>query len=142
VVSTPNDPSSSSSSSLPCTVWTVPLSSLCTAYLRIIIQEKIDIFVCDMAIADLTSLVAYNMFDMTYEGDYMILPEDICEDEGFEAPDTSEKDAIEMKNALEQIRGWHFKKGDEWARDTLLRLVSGEMSYDDLPAGSGHKYYQ
>lgn len=58
-----------STSSMPlCTTLTVPLPSFCAAYLRIIMQEEAGSMVRVMEIADLSSVIAYSMFDMTYEG--------------------------------------------------------------------------
>ncbi|KAM0436870.1 hypothetical protein ACHAPT_002583 [Fusarium lateritium] len=124
---------------LPCNTWTVPLSVFCVAYLRIIMQEKAGSRARVMAIADLSSVIAYSMFDMSYEGDYMLGPEDDI-DEGIEVQkdgkeDTAvSKDALEMENALSSIREWHLTEDAKWARGTLIQLVSGTLRYEDLPS--------
>ncbi|CAH0044514.1 unnamed protein product, partial [Clonostachys solani] len=45
----------------------------------------------------------------------------------------AEKEALKMENALNSIRQWRFPLDTEWARDTLLRLVSGTLQYELLP---------
>ncbi|GKT46279.1 uncharacterized protein ColSpa_06460 [Colletotrichum spaethianum] len=123
------------------TIFTVPLPAFCAAYLRIIIQESSGSRALVKAIADLSSVIAYNMFDMSYSGDYMINPEDDMYDEAIPLPEggekgiaKAEKDALEIKIALGRIQEWSFKKDDEWTRDILLRLVSGKLRYEDLPS--------
>ncbi|GKT92624.1 hypothetical protein CT0861_01997 [Colletotrichum tofieldiae] len=127
--------------SLPCTIWTVPLPAFCAAHLRIIVQESRGSRVRDMAIADLAGVIAYSMFDMSYEGSYMTTPEDHADDEAvdFQKHDEddaalAEKDALEMKDALNTIRGWCFRKNEDWNRDTLIQLVSGKLRYEELPS--------
>ncbi|EEU34537.1 uncharacterized protein NECHADRAFT_88832 [Fusarium vanettenii 77-13-4] len=121
------------------TTWTVPLPVFCVAYLRIIMQESAGSRVRVMAIADLSSVIAYSMFDMGYEGDCMLGPEDVI-DEGIEIQRHVEedmaanKDALDMQNALNSIREWHFTEDAEWARGTLIQLVSGTLRYEDLPS--------
>ncbi|KAJ0162206.1 hypothetical protein CTA2_4927 [Colletotrichum tanaceti] len=128
--------------SLPCTIWTVSLSTFCAAYLRIITRESKGSRVRVMAIADLSGVIAYGMFDMSYEGSYLTTPEDDSVDEGVEFREdvheddaaSAEKEALEMKNALDKIRGWSFRKNEDWNRDMLVRLVSGTLRYEDLPS--------
>lgn len=91
-----------------------------------------------MAIADLSSVIAYSMFDMTYEGSYMSCPEDDMDEAGDiltdgEKEKRAEKEALEMENALNSIREWHLTPDTEWARDVLIRLVSGALQYELLP---------
>ncbi|KAK2739293.1 hypothetical protein CKAH01_07243 [Colletotrichum kahawae] len=126
--------------SIPCTIWTVPLSSCCAAYLRIIMQESKNSRVRDIASADLSGIIAYGMFGMTYEGSYMKTPEDDPEEDNDKSVDFldeaawKEKDALEMRDVLCKIRGWQFKMKDEWLRDMLIQLVSGNLRYEALPS--------
>ncbi|CVL03827.1 uncharacterized protein FMAN_14975 [Fusarium mangiferae] len=122
------------SPTLPCPIWTVPIPAFCAAYLRIIMQEHAGTTVRLMANADLASVIGYSMFDMTYEGDYMPTPEDLEHLDAAEKERMAEKDALEMENALSSIKQWQFTEETEWARDMMLELVSGKLSYDDLPA--------
>ncbi|KAF5558907.1 hypothetical protein FPHYL_7248 [Fusarium phyllophilum] len=124
------------SATLPCPLWTVPMPALCAAYLRILTQEETGIMVRAMGNADLSGIVAYSMFDMSYEGDYMPTPEDLEHLDAAEKERMAEKDALEMENALCSIKQWKFTEETEWARDMMLQLVSGKLSYDDLPRRS------
>ncbi|KAF4445764.1 hypothetical protein F53441_10513 [Fusarium austroafricanum] len=118
---------------LPCSIWTVPVSTFCAAYLRIIMQEEAGSMARVTAIADLSGVLVYSMFDMSYEGSYMLTPEDEdLLDEG-ERERMAEKDALEMENALSSIQKWEFTEQNEWARDVILKLVSGKLMYADLP---------
>ncbi|KAK2058803.1 hypothetical protein LY76DRAFT_513402 [Colletotrichum caudatum] len=126
---------------LPCTIWTVPLPAFCAAYLRIIIRESKGSRVRVMAIADLASVIGYSMFDMSYQGDYLETPEDLIDDEAVgsreddkDAAALAEKEASEMRDALNNIRDWHFRKNEDWNRETLIQLVSGKLRYEDLPS--------
>ncbi|KAF5586360.1 hypothetical protein FPCIR_7970 [Fusarium pseudocircinatum] len=121
------------SATLPCPLWTVPTPALCAAYLRILTQEETGTMVRAMGNADLSGIVAYSMFDMSYEGDYMPTPEDLEHLGAAEKERMAEKDALAMENALSSIKQWKFTEETEWARDVMLQLVSGKLSYDDLP---------
>ncbi|KAK2034104.1 hypothetical protein LX32DRAFT_579614 [Colletotrichum zoysiae] len=126
--------------SLPCTIWTVPMPAFCAASLRIIMQEECGSRVRGMAVADLANVIAYRMFDMSYEGSYLQNPEDDVDDEavGFQKDEDAavlaDKEASDMKNAVDNIRGWEFKKDGDWNRNTLIQLVTGKQRYDDLPS--------
>ncbi|KAF5602204.1 uncharacterized protein FSUBG_7879 [Fusarium subglutinans] len=120
------------SATLPCPLWTVPMPAICAAYLRILMRPDIQTMVRAMANADLSGIVAYSMFDMSYEGDYMPTPEDLEHLDAAEKERMAEKDALEMENALCSIKQWQFTEETEWARDMMLQLVSGKLSYDDL----------
>lgn len=66
----------------------------------------------------------------------MILPEDDCDENVMNKSDreaAAAKEAIDLENALEQIRRWRFTKDDAWTRDTLIQLVSGQLPYHKLP---------
>ncbi|KAK2011721.1 hypothetical protein LZ32DRAFT_606177 [Colletotrichum eremochloae] len=92
-----------------------------------------------MAIADLTNVIAYSMFDMSYEGSYLELPEDHMDDETFGFQNDkgnvalSSKEASEMEAAVNEIRGWKFGKDEDWHRDTLIQLITGKQRYEELP---------
>lgn len=94
-----------------------------------------------MAIADLSNVIAYSMFDMSYEGSYLKTAEDEVNDEAVDFWENdedkavlAEKEALEIKDALNKIRGWHFRKNEDWTRDTLIQLVSGKILYEELPS--------
>ncbi|KAF5693588.1 hypothetical protein FDENT_1820 [Fusarium denticulatum] len=127
------------SATLPCPLWTVPIPALCAAYLSILMRAETETMVRAMANADLSGVIAYSMFDMSYEGDYMPTPEDLEHLDAAEKERMAEKDALEMENALRSIKQWQFTEETEWARDMMLQLVSGKLSYDDLPTRSRPK---
>lgn len=89
-----------------------------------------------MAISDLSGVIAYSMFDMSYEGSYMPTPEDEFDAVGnrIDREAQAEKDALEMENALKSIQNWHFTQETEWARDMMLGLVSRRLRYELLPS--------
>ncbi|RBR00456.1 hypothetical protein FVER53590_30326 [Fusarium verticillioides] len=120
------------SPTLPCPLWTVPVPAFCAAYLRILMQGDVGSTIRFMAKADLASVLGYSMFDMSYEGDYMLTPEDLEDLDAAEKKKMAEKDALEMENALSSITRWQFTEETEWARQMVLNLVSGKLSYDDL----------
>lgn len=124
------------SAALPCPLWTVPMPALCAAYLRILMRPETEIMVRLMGNADLSGLIAYSMFDMSYEGDYMPTPADLEHLSAAEKERMAEKDALEMENALSSVKRWQFTGETEWARDIMLQLVSGKLSYNDLRTGS------
>jgi hypothetical protein len=120
-------------SPIPCPIMTVPLPAFYTTSLRIITKERIGSRVRMIAITDLSSVIAYSMFDISYEGDYLVLPEDKIDVDDKERKRDNEKLTLETENALTSIRGWRFQNSDEWAREMLIRLVSRTLRYEDLP---------
>ncbi|SPJ79393.1 uncharacterized protein FTOL_07784 [Fusarium torulosum] len=121
---------------LPCSIWTIPIPAFCAAYLRILMQEGPESRIQFIATADLSGVIAYSMFDMSYEGSYMPAPgdDDYEEDE--------EKDALELEKAIETIKKWNFTEDTEWARDIMLQLVSGRLQYESLPGMGGTRISQ
>lgn len=115
----------STSHQLPCSLWTVPVSSTCLALMRLAIRESGDEQIRADMLCSLANIIAYHFFDMTYEGDYMTFV-------GDDVP-LSRQEVAEMQAALQQIRAWVVRDEEEWMRETLARIVAGEMSYDDLP---------
>lgn len=76
-------------------------------------------------IAERASVIAYSMFDTSYKGDYMeLLPND-------QPP--SDKEMLEMENAVGNINSWVFRPDEEWIREEHIQVVTGKASYDDLP---------
>ncbi|KAF6826208.1 hypothetical protein CMUS01_09544 [Colletotrichum musicola] len=126
--------------SLPCTIWTVPLPAICAAYLRIITRESRQSRVRLIAEGDLANIIAYSMLDMSYEVDYMddeaVGIWEGTEDEAVLAKraEKAKKAALEMEDALNDIRGWNFRTNEDWTRDTLIQLVSAKIDYEQLPS--------
>lgn len=73
----------------------------------------------------LTSVIAYRYFDTSYEGDYMEILTD-------EVP-RSEKELLELENAITTVKGWTMRSEEEWMKDALIQLMKGEGDYEDLP---------
>ncbi|CAJ0553224.1 Ff.00g117360.m01.CDS01 [Fusarium sp. VM40] len=121
---------------LPCSIWTIPIPAFCAAYLRMIMQEGPESIIRIIATADLSGVVGYSLFDMSYEGSYMPAPgdDDYVEDE--------EKDALELEKAIDTMKKWNFIESTEWARDIMLQLVSGKLLYDSLPSKGGMEVSQ
>jgi hypothetical protein len=99
-------------------------------------QEKPGSRIYFIATADLLGVITYSMFDASYEGIYMPKPgdDDYVVDE--------EKDALELENAFKTIRGWNFTQDTEWARATMLQLISGTLQYESLPGMRGARTSQ
>ncbi|KAI1469007.1 uncharacterized protein F4812DRAFT_425431 [Daldinia caldariorum] len=103
----------------------MPVSIACTALVRIASREKRDSHLRMEVIGTLTSIIGYHFFDMSYEGDYHeISPDD---------QELSEKEVLEMSNAVNSIKEWEMKEGEEWIRDEIIKAMTGAASYDDLP---------
>lgn len=86
------------------------------------------------ATADLAAAIGYSMFDTSYEGSYMLGPEDGPDMGDDEKARRVEKDATELKVAVNSIDWWHFPEGTGWARDIIIKLVSGNLLYEGLPS--------
>ncbi|KAF5242910.1 hypothetical protein FAUST_3077 [Fusarium austroamericanum] len=109
------------SSALPCSLWTVPMPSLCAAYLRIITAAERGSIARAITVSDLTAVVVHSMFDSSYEGDYMPLPEDEDLDlSDEEKARWAKKDAMELEAAIKSINQWYFSEGTEWAKDMII----------------------
>ncbi|KAI1376607.1 hypothetical protein F4677DRAFT_83469 [Hypoxylon crocopeplum] len=112
--------------SLPCTVYTVPVSVACAAFVRIISREKGGSALRRATIHELCGVITYRYFDMSYEGDYReIVPDD---------QPLSEKEVLEIENAIKELEGWEMKEGEEWIRSQLIQVITGKISYENLPS--------
>ncbi|KAK4066357.1 hypothetical protein Trihar35433_6784 [Trichoderma harzianum] len=63
--------------------------------------------------------------DKSDDGEYMDLPPD-------EQP-LSGWDILEKEDAAWEINRWDFRSDEESVRDILIRIITGESTYDDLP---------
>jgi hypothetical protein len=107
--------------SRPFRIRTVPLHITCAAFVRIISAESKDATDRLCTLVDLESLLACNFF-VTYEGNY-------AEDE---KPD--ERDEKDMQAAVSAINSWDYPARDYWIKDAILKAMTGEISYYDLPS--------
>ncbi|KAI5861124.1 hypothetical protein GGS23DRAFT_154154 [Durotheca rogersii] len=107
-------------------VRTVPLPVACATFVRMAARERRGSSFRMGIIGELANVIAYSLFDMTYEGDHMeFLPDD---------QPLSDKEKLEMENAVGQINTWVFRDDEEWIRLALVQVVTGKASYDDLPS--------
>ena len=111
--------------SLPCTIWTVPLPAACAAFVRIAARETLASRLRRQIIGELANVIAYSLFDMSYEGEYMeLLPND---------QPLSDEEILEMERAIKKVNNWVFKDDEEWIRRALVEVMSGKISYHALP---------
>jgi hypothetical protein len=82
-------------------------------------------FLRQKLISDLSNVLAYGLFDMSYEGDYM----------EFKADDEPETEAekLERERAVDEIRRWSWRDDEIWIGDALVAMVAGKARYQDLP---------
>jgi hypothetical protein len=82
-------------------------------------------FLRQKLISDLSNVLAYGLFDMSYEGDYM----------EFKADDEPETEAekLERERAVDKIRRWSWRDDEIWIGDALVAMVAGKARYQDLP---------
>jgi len=104
--------------------YTVPLPAACAALIRLVIKERQSACLREGYLDQLAGVIGYSLFNMNYEGDYLDIP-------GNDVPLSSEE-IVEIDNAVRQIRGWEFRQGEEWMRDLLVCIISGEAKYEDI----------
>ena len=81
---------------------------------------------------DLVNVVSYNLYDMSYEGDYQILEEE--SDEEIEQ---------QKRQAVQKFKTWEgWRDGEMWIADAIQTIVEGNGHYDYLPAISGEPTYE
>jgi hypothetical protein len=110
---------------LPWSVWTVPLPAWCVAVVRMISREQRGGNIRAGLILALSSVLCYNFFDNSYEGDWMEIASN-------DTP-LSEKEIAEIENAVATVTKWELRPEDDWVRQNLLDLVAGKMEYTSLP---------
>ena len=118
---------------LPCTVWTIPLPAACAAFVHIAIRERHGSRLRTGLIEGLGSVITYSLFDMSYEGQYMELPPN---DQSL-----SDKEILEIENAVGEMNRWVLRNDQEWIRETLIQIVTGKKPYHDLPYQQDTKTY-
>ncbi|KAK3375737.1 hypothetical protein B0T24DRAFT_616958 [Lasiosphaeria ovina] len=114
---------------LPPSAWTVPLPAACAAFARIAAREKRTSPVRNGVIEQLSSVIGYSLFDMSYEGDYM---EDLPNDQPL-----SEDEKLEIERAVKEIKSWKLRKDEEWIKDILVDIYTGKKTFSDLPCAKG-----
>ena len=88
-------------------------------------RERRGSFLRQKLISDLSNILAYGLFDMSYEGDYM----------EFKADDEPETEAeqVERERAVDEIQRWSWRDDEIWIGDALVAIVAGKARYQDLP---------
>jgi hypothetical protein len=110
----------------PCNnVLTVSRATVCATFVRMAAREHRGSFLRQKLISDLSNVLAYGLFDMSYEGDYM----------EFKADDEPETEAekLERERAVDEIRRWGWRDDEIWIGDALVAMVAGKARYQDLP---------
>lgn len=109
----------------PWTIWTVPFSTACMAYIRLVSRETRHSPLRLRGITDPAMLIGYSFYDVSHEGDYgEIVPNEVP---------LSAKEILEIGNAVREVKSWEMKDGEEWMREHLVGIVSAKSSYHDLP---------
>lgn len=109
----------------PGNVLTVSRAATCAAFVRMAAREHRGSHVRRKLISDLSKVLTYSLFDMTYEGDYM----------EFKADDEPETEAerLERERAVDEINRWRWRDDESWIGDALVAIVAGKGKYEDLP---------
>ncbi|EPE04397.1 hypothetical protein F503_01401 [Ophiostoma piceae UAMH 11346] len=107
-------------------VKTISIASTCAALIRIMakIPRKSDLRT--KLLCDLKGIVAYCLFDMSYEGMCMDIP-------GNDVP-LSDKEKQDIEVAVADIQAWPFREDEIWMQDFMIKAVRSERKYDELPA--------
>lgn len=75
---------------------------------------------------DLCMMISYSLFDMSYEGSYMVLDE--------ESEDDVEQ---QRRQAVERYQTWEGWRDEEvWIAGVVQAIIQGNGDYDFLPATS------
>jgi hypothetical protein len=109
----------------PCKALTVHRAAACAAFVRMAAREQRGSYLREKLISDLSKVLTYGLFDMTYEGDCMELKAD-------DEPDT-EAERLEREGAVDEIKRWSWRDDELWIGDALVAIVSGRAKYEDLP---------
>ncbi|KAK3339774.1 hypothetical protein B0T25DRAFT_574662 [Lasiosphaeria hispida] len=106
-------------------VYTVSLPVVCAALVRILSSESL-VFECRIRVqSDLMSLLSYNFFDMSKEREI---------DYEVDANTMTPADAEDLKTAVSAIKSWPYPAQDQWIKDVLGEMLTGETSSNKLPA--------
>jgi len=100
----------------PSNIRTLPLSTFTIASVRILRRDYRDLYLKNDIYCDITDAVVYNLFDMSYEGDVMEIPDN-------DVP-LSKDEVREIEQASATIRGWKLERGDEWIKEAVIDLIT------------------
>ncbi len=106
-------------------VLTLPRPVACATLMRLAARERRSSPLRQRLLAYLATIIAYGLFDMSYDGDYMVFKVD-------DEPE-SETERAEKEVALLEIKRWSWRNDELWMGEALAAVVAGTISYDDLP---------
>ncbi|MCJ1465692.1 hypothetical protein MMC07_004311 [Pseudocyphellaria aurata] len=109
---------------MPVTVLTTKVAPLAASFVRNISRIPRRDRLRSRLLHDLVQVLSYNLFDMSYEGDYMVLGEETQED--------IDRQITRGLNLFRKLEGW--RDDEMWIADALEAIVHGKGHYDDLPA--------
>jgi len=110
---------------LPPSTLTVPLPAACAALARIAARQGCSQNLRMIVLEQLSGIVTYSLFDMSYEGNYMDIPPN--------SQPLSDAEVLEIEQAVAVVQGWKMREGEEWIKDTLVDIFRGKKYYFDFP---------
>lgn len=112
------------SGAMPVFVFTTQPAPLAACIVRLLGRSRsTDAMTCHLRY-ELATLIAYTLFDMSYEGDYMVLDE----------PSPEESERV-INGGLDLFRKWEGWRDDEiWIPDALEAIIQGTGKYECLPS--------
>lgn len=115
---------------LPPSTLTVPLPAACAALARIAARTQgptasrthdSSMSLQFQLVDHISGIVTYSLFDMSYEGDYMVhLPNSVP---------LSDAEVREIEQAVATVQGWKLREEDQWVKDTLVDIFRGKKDY-------------
>jgi len=106
-------------------VYTASLPVACAALVRILSSKSLA-WECRIRIeSDLRSLLGYNFFDMSkeHEINYEV-----------DANTMTPEDVEGLRAAVSTIKSWPYPAQDQWIKDALEEMLTGEISGNERPA--------
>ncbi|KAK0753171.1 hypothetical protein B0T18DRAFT_8060 [Schizothecium vesticola] len=110
---------------LPPSTLTVPLSAACAALARIAARQECSHGLRRIVLEQISGIVTYTPFDMSYEGDYMDIPP--------KSQPLSDAEVLEIEQAVAVVQGWKMREGEQWITDTLVDIFRGKKYYSKFP---------
>ena len=108
----------------PVSVLTAGLAPVVASLVRLISQVSYNDGMSVTLKQQLCSLISYNLFDMSYEGDIMVLEEE-----------SDEEVEQERRQAVQQFQTWEGWRDEEiWIMDAVQAIIEGNGHYRNLPA--------
>ena len=111
-------PETHSTPQSPYNILTLSRATACATFVRMAAREHQGSSLRRILISDLTKVLIYGLFDMSYEGDYM----------EFKANDEPETKAeqLERERAVDEIKRWGWRDDECWIGNALVAIVAGQ----------------